>query len=76
MNCLSVLAKIKQSKFTLQVIPRAKVCSVKQQQNLKGTRGTVTNMCKNISRVFDATCEKFNNTSKSNRLRVGKKWTF
>ena len=39
---------------------REEVCSVKPGQNFKSTRGRVTNICKNISRVFDATWQKFN----------------
>ena len=42
-------------------------------QNSKGITGNVTNICKNISTVFDATCQKFNKKSKPNRLRVAKK---
>ena len=55
---------------------REEVCSMKQRQNFKGIKGKVTSICKNISRVFDATCQKFNKKSKSNRLRVEKKLKF
>ena len=48
---------------------------MKQRQNFKSIKGKVANICKNISKVFDATCQKFNNKSKSNRLLLKKKWT-
>ena len=51
---------------------REQVCSVKQRQTFKGINGKVMNTCKKISRVFNATCLKFNKKSKSIRLRVDK----
>ena len=54
---------------------REEVCSLKQQ-HFNGIKGRVTSICKNITRVFDATCQKFNKKCKSNRLRVDKKFKF
>ena len=45
---------------------------VKQFQNFKSSKGNVTSILKNISMVFDTTCQKTNNKSKSNKLRVTK----
>ena len=32
---------------------------MKQRQNFTGAKGLVSSICKNISRVVDATCQKF-----------------
>ena len=52
---------------------KEEVCSVKQRRNMKGIKGAVTSICKNIRRVFGATGQKFNLKSNSNRLRVERK---
>ena len=36
---------------------REEVCSMKQRQRSKGVKGEVTCICRNISRVFGATCQ-------------------
>ena len=51
---------------------REEDCSTKQRQNFKGIKCKITKICKNTSRVFGATCQKFNKKSKSDRLRVEK----
>ena len=55
---------------------REEVCSVKRRQNFKGIKSKVTSNGKNTSRMFGATCQKFNKKSKSNKLRVEKKLKF
>ena len=54
---------------------REEVCPMKQRQNFTGIKGKITNICQNVSRVFDASCQKLNKKSKSKfkRLRVEKK---
>ena len=54
---------------------KVEVCSVKQWKNFKGNEGRITNICKNISSVFDATCQKFTSKSKSNRGCQKRSWT-
>ena len=39
---------------------------------LQSSKEKVTSILKNISMVFDTTCQKTNNKSKSNKLRVTK----
>ena len=71
-----VLSEVKQSKPVSQATDtktREEVCSMGQRRKFKGIKGKVSSICKNISRVFGATCQKFNGKSKSNRLRVEKK---
>ena len=46
---------------------------MKQRENFKGAKRNITNICKNISTVFDAIFLKFNKKSKSNGLQVERK---
>ena len=50
---------------------REDVCSAKQRQSFKHFRGKVTNTCKNINRVFNATCQRSHYQNLCTRNRSG-----